>query len=157
RDATKRALENAQKLEPNSPETLLALGYYQFRVLRDLGAAKNTFGRVSKMLPGSSQIPIALSRVAAREGHWDQQVAYFEQALVLDPRNVPLLMDAAETYVMLRQFPAARKLYDRMLDITPNDPDAMVGKACIYQAQGNMREAARLLSGINEQTSDEGR
>src|SRR5262249_5622998 len=39
----------------------------------------------------------------------------------------------------------------------PNDPDAMVGKACIYQAQGNMREAARLLSGINEQTSDEGR
>ena len=157
RDATKRTLENAQKLEPNSPETLLALGYYQFRVLRDLGAAKNTFGRVSKMLPGSSQIPIALSRVAAREGHWDQQVAYFEQALVLDPRNVPLLMDAAETYVMLRQFPAARKLYDRMLDITPNDPDAMVGKACIYQAQGNLQEAARLLSGINGQTSDEGR
>ena len=29
RDAAKRALENAQKLEPNSPETLLALGYYQ--------------------------------------------------------------------------------------------------------------------------------
>ena len=26
RDAAKRALENAQKLEPNSPETLLALG-----------------------------------------------------------------------------------------------------------------------------------
>ena len=34
RDAAKRALENAQKLEPNSPETLLALGYYQY-----LGAA----------------------------------------------------------------------------------------------------------------------
>ena len=33
-DAAKRALENAQKLEPNSPETLLALGYYQY-----LGAA----------------------------------------------------------------------------------------------------------------------
>src|SRR4030095_2299001 len=33
RDAAKRALENAQKLEPNSPETLLALGYYQFWVL----------------------------------------------------------------------------------------------------------------------------
>ena len=34
RDAAKRALENAQKLQPNSPETLLALGYYQY-----LGAA----------------------------------------------------------------------------------------------------------------------
>src|SRR5262245_15928096 len=53
-DAAKRALENAQKLAPNSPETLLALGYYQYRVLRDFGAAKTTFGSVSRMLPGSS-------------------------------------------------------------------------------------------------------
>ena len=58
RDAAKRALENAQKLEPNSPETLLALGYYQYRVLGDFGAAKTTFERVSKMLPGSSEVPL---------------------------------------------------------------------------------------------------
>ena len=62
-DAAKHALENAQKLEPNSPETLLALGYYQYRVLRDYGAAKTTFGRVSKMLPGSSEVPDALGRL----------------------------------------------------------------------------------------------
>ncbi len=43
RDAAKRALENAQKLEPNSPETLLALGYYQSWVLGDYGLAKTTF------------------------------------------------------------------------------------------------------------------
>ena len=60
RDAAKRALENAQKLEPNSPETLLALGYYQYLVLRDYEAAKTTFDRVSKMLPGSSEVPYAL-------------------------------------------------------------------------------------------------
>jgi non-specific serine/threonine protein kinase len=35
REAAKRALENAQKLEPNSPETMLALGYYQYSVLVD--------------------------------------------------------------------------------------------------------------------------
>ena len=56
---------------------------------------------------------------------------------------------------MLRQFPAALKLYDRALDITPNDPDVMAAKASIYQAQGNLQEAARLLSGINEQTPTE--
>ena len=60
--------------------------------------------------------------------------------------------DAAETYAMLRQFPAALKLYDRALDITPNDPDVMAAKASIYQAQGNLQEAARLLSEINAQT-----
>ena len=154
-DAAKHALENAQKLEPNSPETLLALGYYQYWVLRDYGSAKTTFDRVSKMLPGSSEVPIALGLVARREGHWDQSIAYFEQALALDPRNVELLTDAAATYAMLRQFPAALKLYDRVLDITPNDPDVMALKASIYQAQGNLQEAARLLSGINWQTASE--
>ena len=60
RDAAKEALENAQRLQPNSPETLLALGYYQYLVLRDYGSAKTTFGLVSKMLPGSSEVPMAL-------------------------------------------------------------------------------------------------
>src|SRR5207249_4160312 len=35
RDAAKIALENAQKLQPNSPETLLFVGYYQYWVQRD--------------------------------------------------------------------------------------------------------------------------
>jgi serine/threonine protein kinase len=152
RDAAKSALEHAQKLQPNSPETLLALGYYQFLVLLDYGLAKTTFGLVRKMLPSSSEVLLPLARVTRREGHWDESIAYWEQALTLDPRNVELLINAAWTYAMLRQFPAALKLYDRALDIMPNDPDAMAARASIYQAQGNLQEAARLLSEINEHT-----
>ncbi len=153
RDATERALNTAQRLQPTSPETLLALGYYQYWVLGDYGLAKATFERASKMLPGSSEVLEALALIARRQGHWDQSIAYFERALVLDPRNMQLLMTAAETYVMLRQFPAALRLYDRALDITPNDPDVTAAKAGVYQAQGDLQEAARLLSGINEKTS----
>jgi serine/threonine protein kinase/Flp pilus assembly protein TadD len=151
-DAAKRALENAQKLEPNSPETLLALGYYQYRVLRDYGSARTTFGRVGDLLPGSSEVRNALGRVLRREGQWDDSIAYFEQALTLDPRNVELLIDAAAAYAELRRFPAALKIYDRVLDITPNDPDVMAYKVNIYQAQGNLQEAAKLLENVNTQT-----
>ncbi len=63
-------------------------------------------------------------------------------------------MDTAGTYTMLRQFPAALKLYDRALDIKPNDPNVMASKASIYQAQGNLPEAARLLSEMNGQSSE---
>jgi serine/threonine protein kinase/predicted Zn-dependent protease len=152
RDAGQKALENAQKLQPNSPETQLALGYYQYQVLRDYGRAKTTFRLVSKMLPGSSEIPYALGLVARVEGNWDESVAYMEQGLALDPRNTELLHQAALTYTRLRQLPAALKLFDRALDIIPNEPNLMALKADIYQAQGNLQEAAKLLSGINAQT-----
>jgi serine/threonine protein kinase/Tfp pilus assembly protein PilF len=155
RDEAKRALENAQRLKPNSPETLLALGYYQHKVLADYGAAKNTFDRVSKMLPGNAEIPHALAQVTRREGQWDQSIAYWEQALALDPCNSQILTGAAEIHAMVRQFPAALKLYDRALDIIPNDPQVMALKAHICQAEGKLQEAASLLSQINEKTPSE--
>ena len=91
RDATERALNTAQKLQPNSPETLLAQAYYQYWVLRDYELAKATFGRVRELLPGSSDVPGALALIARRQGHWDESVAYWEQTLVLDPRNTEWL------------------------------------------------------------------
>ena len=151
----KRALENAQRLQPDSAETLLALGYYQYWVLRNYGDAKTTFERASKMLPSSTDVPKALGYIARRQGNWDQSIAYFQQALLLGPRDVELLIDTASTYGFRRQFPAALKLYNRALEITPNDPDVMAAKAGIYQAQGNLQEAARFLSEINWQTPSE--
>src|SRR5262249_14011518 len=155
RDAAKSALDSAQKLEPNSPETLLALGYYQYWVLVDYGLAKATFGLVRKLLPGNSKVLEALGRVTRREGRWDESIAYFEQALALDPRNVELLADAAGSYANLRQFPTAVKFYDRALDISPNELGLLAAKAVICQAEGNLEQAARFLSEITVQTQSE--
>jgi TolB-like protein len=152
RDATERALNTAQKLQPNSPETLLAQAYYQYWVLRDYDLAKATFGRVRELLPGSSDVPGALALIARRQGRWDESVAYWEQTLVLDPRNTEWLAAAGETYAMRRQFPAALKTYDRLLDLVPNDPDTVAFEARIYQAEGNLEQAGKLLVGVNAQT-----
>jgi TolB-like protein/Flp pilus assembly protein TadD len=155
RNAAKEALEQAQKLQPNSTETLLFTGYYQYWVLHDYAMAKATFGRVSKMLPGNSEVSYALAAIARREGHWDESVAYWERGLALDPRNTALLTEVAFTYVALRQFPAAIKLYDRALDILPNELYLMASKASIYQAEGNLQEAAKLLLHVNAQTNSD--
>jgi TolB-like protein/Tfp pilus assembly protein PilF len=155
RDAAKGALENAQKLQPNTPETLLFTGYYQYWVLHDYGLAKATFGRVSKMLPGNSEILYALGAITRREGHWDESVAYWERGLSLDPLNAALLTEVAFTHAVLRQFPAAVKLYDRALDILPNELSVMALKASIYQAEGNLQEAAKSLVQVNAQTNSD--
>jgi tetratricopeptide (TPR) repeat protein len=155
RDAAKRALENAQNLQPNTPETLLFTGYYQFWVLHDYGLAKATFGRVSKMLPGNSEILYALAAIARSEGHWDESIAYWERGLALNPRNTALLTEVAFTYAALRQFSTAEKLYDRALDILPNELSLMALKASIYQAEGNLHEAAKSLVQVNAQTNSD--
>jgi serine/threonine protein kinase/Tfp pilus assembly protein PilF len=155
RDAAKQALENAQKLQPNTPETLLFTGYYQYWVLHDYGLAKATFGRVSKMLPGNSEVLYALGAIARNEGHWDESVAYWERGLALNPRNTALLTEVAFTYAALRQLPKAEKLYDRALDVLPNELSLMALKASIYQAEGNLKEAAKSLVQVNAKTNSD--
>jgi TolB-like protein/class 3 adenylate cyclase/Tfp pilus assembly protein PilF len=152
RDAVKNALENAQKLQPNSPDTQLALGWYQCHVLHDYRLAKTTFEFVSKILPGSSEVPDALAAVARRLGNWNESIAYLEQAVALDPRNAELYSALGFTYATLRQFPMSRGFYDRALDILPNDPDLKAVKATIDQAEGNLPEAAKILSNVDVQS-----
>jgi TolB-like protein len=151
-DAAKAALEHAQKLQPNSPETLLALGYYQYYVLADYGLAQATFRLVSKLLPNNSEVAWALSVVNRRLGNWNESLASVEQGLATDPRNGELITTAAWTYAMLRQFPKALQLYDRALDIVASDPDLRSHEASVYQAQGNLEQAAKFLSDITALT-----
>jgi serine/threonine-protein kinase len=107
------------------------------------------------MLPGNSQVLYALGAIARREGHWDESVAYWERGLALNPRNTALLTEVAFTYAALRQFSTAQKLYDRALDILPNELSLMALKASIYQAEGNLQEAAKSLAQVNAQTNSE--
>jgi TolB-like protein/class 3 adenylate cyclase/Tfp pilus assembly protein PilF len=152
RDAVKNALENAQKLQPNSPDTQLALGWYQCHVLQDYGLAKTTFELAGKIVPGSSEVQEALATVARRLGNWAESIAFLEQALALDPRNAELRSSLGFTYATLRQFVLSRKSYDQALDIHPNDPDLMAVKATISQAEGNLPEAAEILSKVDVQS-----
>ncbi len=155
RDAAKQALENAQRLQPDSPETVLFTGYYQYWVLHDYARAKATFGRVSQMMPGNSEVLFALGAIARKEGHWNESIGYWERGLELNPRNTALLTEVAYTYAALRQFSKAEELYDRALEIVPNELPVAALKASIYQAEGNLQEAAKLLAQVNPQTNSD--
>jgi serine/threonine-protein kinase len=107
------------------------------------------------MLPGNSEVLYALGAIARSAGHWEESIGYWERGLALNPRNTALLTEVAFTYAALRQFPTAEKLYDRALDILPNELSLTALKASIYQAEGNLQDAAKLLVQVNEQTNSD--
>src|SRR3954471_13156723 len=156
RDETAHAAETALALQPNLGEAILAKGYYFYACLKDYDAAVRYFEQARQFLPNNSQIPESLAYVARRRGQWDRSEAYFNEAERLDPRNVSLLTQHAQSYMLLRRFPEALRKFDQVLDIIPDDVDTLAQKAGIAQAQGDLPRAAALLATLDPPADDTG-
>ena len=156
REETGQAAETALTLQPNLGEAILAKGYYYYACLKDYDAAVRYFEQARQFLPNSSQIPESLAYVARRRGQWDRSESYFNEAERLDPRNVSLLTQHAQSYMIVRRFPEALRKFDQVLDITPDDLDTLAQKAGIAQAQGDLPRAAALLAPLHPPADDTG-
>ena len=154
RDAARTTLDKALRLEPNLLETQLAEAYYHYFVERDYDRARQIFEQIRSRAPNNSEASRALALIARRQGRWDESLTRFHEASELDPRNLRTLVWCADTYIALRQFPAALKSCDRALAIAPTDGSALGRKAAIYQAMGQLEEADAVLAKIGANLSD---
>src|SRR5947208_2437918 len=154
REETRQAAETALALQPDLGEALLATGNYYYACLKDYDTAVRYFEQARQFLPNSSQISVLLASVARRRGHWDQSMAYFQEAERLDPRNVNLLGQYAQCCIGLRRFPEALRKFDQVLDIMPGDVDTLAAKAAIAQAEGDLPRASALLASIHPPADD---
>src|SRR5258705_27412 len=146
REEAMKAAETALTLQPNLGEAVLAKGFYHYACLKDYDTAVRYFEQARQSLPNSSQIPAALAYATRRRGEWDRSEAYFNEAERLDPRDTQVLVEHAYSYISLRRFPEALRKLEQVLDITPDDVDALALKASIAQAQGDLPRAAGLLA-----------
>jgi serine/threonine-protein kinase len=156
REEAQEAAETALALQPKLGEALLAKGYYYYACLRNSDTAVRYFEEARELLPNSSRIPEALAYVARRQGAWDRSEGYFNDAERLDPRNVSILMSHARSYVALRRFPEALRRLDQILNITPDDLDALALQAAIAQAEGDLARASALLAPLHPDADHSG-
>jgi serine/threonine-protein kinase len=112
------------------------------------------FEQARQFLPNNSRIPESLAYVTRRRGQLDQSESYFNEAERLDPRNVSLLTQHANSYRRLRRFPEALRKFDQVLNITPDDVDTLATKAGIAQAEGDLPRAAALLAPLHPNADD---
>ena len=156
REETGQAAETALTLQPNLGEAIMARGYYYYACLKDYDAAVRYFEQARQSLPNSSQIPESLAYVARRRGQWDRSESYFNEAERLDPRNVSLLTQHAQSYMIVRRFPEALRKFDQVLDVIPGDLDTLAQQAGIAQARGDLPRAAALLAPLHPPADDTG-
>ena len=70
--AAKEALDRAIALDPNLPETHLALGYYRYYGQFDFAGALAEFQLAEQGFPNNADVLRAIALIHRRFGHWDE-------------------------------------------------------------------------------------
>src|SRR5438874_1777060 len=144
--AAKDAVDRAFALNPNLPETHLALGYYRFYGQRDFSGALAEFQRAEEGLPNNVDVVKAIALIQRRIGHWDETIAGLRHAVELDPRNIDASLVLATTCVMVRRFPEAFTIADRVLTLEPTNTNALWMKTWVFWAKGDLKSVEPLLA-----------
>ena len=96
--AAKDAADHALALDPNLPETHLALGYYRYYGQRDFTGALAEFQQAEQGLPNNVDVTNAIAFIQRRLGHWEEAIGGFRRVVELDPRNNDAYNNLAITY-----------------------------------------------------------
>jgi tetratricopeptide (TPR) repeat protein len=144
--AAKDALDRALALDPNLPETHLALGYYRYFGQRDFPGGLAEFQQAEKGLPNNVDVNRAIGLIQRRVGHWDEAIAGLRRAIELDPHDTNAYDVLAITYWGLRRFPEALATADRVLAWEPAYEPALFVKASVFWATGDLQAVEPLLA-----------
>jgi TolB-like protein/class 3 adenylate cyclase/Tfp pilus assembly protein PilF len=125
------ALSNALRLEPEGAESRLAAAYVAYHCFRDYDRALREIAIAARGLPNDGSVFSLPGFIARRRAQWQQCISNFERAIDLDPRNVWIIQQAAQTYWLLRRFPDMARLLDRILSTATGDANTRVARALI--------------------------
>jgi TolB-like protein/class 3 adenylate cyclase/cytochrome c-type biogenesis protein CcmH/NrfG len=144
--AAKNAMDHAMALDPNLPETHLAIGYYRYYGLRDFSGALTEFQLAEKSLPNNVDVLEAIGLIERRFGRWDEAIAVLRRVVELDPRNVQSASILGITYMAKRRFADAIAVADHMFAVEPSSTRAIWIKTSSLWALGKPEAADAVLA-----------
>jgi Predicted integral membrane protein len=145
----KAARDAALRLAPDRAEPHLAAASVAFHCDLDYETALSEVDIARRTLPNCADVFALPAYIHRRQGHWENCAQDLERAVQLDPRNVWLLQDTAQTYQFLRRFPEAAAAWDRTLAVAPGDPNTRVWRALVdMDSRADMQPMHEVVEGI---------
>jgi TolB-like protein/Tfp pilus assembly protein PilF len=148
KEHARTAVETAMRLAPDTVDTHAALGFFYYYCVRDYDRALSELQIAKARDPNNAVTIFSIGLVKRRQGKIDEAIALQEQAAKLDPLNNDIWTNLAGSYRGIRKMPEARALFDRALNIEPNDLGVISQKAETFLAEGNVDDAWKILSAV---------
>lgn len=146
REKARSLADRALKLQPDCPESHLALGFSLYYGDRDYENALKEFAIAQQGLPNEAEVYLAIGAIQRRQGKWKESNANLEKAVSLNPNDTWPLQNLALNYQMLRDFDAADKTIDRALKLNPKLPGLWSVKVQLeIQGKGTFETAERAI------------
>ncbi len=151
------AANEALRLEPELPESHLAMGYVHYYIDRDYDAALKELALARAGLPNDPGIFRAMAAIQRRQGKWDDSSASYSKAVSLDPKDPILLENMGMNYMAVRNYTAAAQIFERALKVAPETftIQELRTRADFY-ATGDLRPMQSLLAAWPENIDPNG-
>jgi len=143
----KHAVDKALQLEPDLPETHVALGYYYYHGYLDYERALDHFSIARKIQPSNSNLLLGIGAVLRRQGKFEEALTTLMKASELDP--LPVAYEVVETFELLRKYQEAERYIDLVISLAPDNLQLYTGKAMLYLLwEGNTEKARAVLEEV---------
>ncbi len=129
RQLANAAIQNAVRLAPDAGEVHLALARDAYWGFRDYDRARAELDLARRTLPNDAHLLFLSAAIDRRQGRWAEATRNFERTVELDPRNFEALANAAGTYNALRRYDEATSMFNRALELRPDDIFARILRA----------------------------
>jgi TolB-like protein/Flp pilus assembly protein TadD len=151
------AAAEALRLQPDLPESHLAMGFVHYYVDRDYNAALNELATARGGLPNDPGIFRAMAAIQRRQGKWQESSASYAKAVSLDPKDPILLENMGMNYLAVRDYPAAARIFDRALKAAPETFTIRELRTRVeFYAKGDLRPMQELLASLPENIDPNG-
>jgi TolB-like protein/Tfp pilus assembly protein PilF/predicted Ser/Thr protein kinase len=125
------AIESAFRLRPDAGEAHLARAGHLYRGYLNYDSALAELEIARQTVPNDARLFELRGYIERRRpgGSEEEALRNFEKALDLDPRNVLILNQTAQSCDHLRRYAEEQTMLNRLLAIEPNDADTKVWRA----------------------------